>query len=825
MIKLFSELIDFWNQKEISYSIIHGIEEYPLRLGRDIDVFVRKDQIVDLPRFTADFILGKGFFFLVPTYPYDSSVCLIITDFGELEVDFMDRIYYRTSLLADFTSQSEKYKNIPFDRWGRFSKRSIISLLAGSKKDPLIYKKDLDQVKNQSIKFLGQKITELLLTIFSQNDTTEIKKKVNRIKYLLFFHSLRSPFTASSIFANSVKNQFLKYVVMSTPIVSFSGPDGIGKSTTINLFKEKKPRFVTEYIVKNWRPHILPRLGRFIGKPTTVEGIGEKNIIVPRNKHGQFQLLRVVYYWLDFVLGHYVRDKVNSSKLKLIVYDRSIYDTLINPERFGLKNGFLTKLLVRYSPKPDILFYLSDFAEKIYDRKPELSINEIKRQQKKWIELFLIKNKTIDLVVEINNTPDVIAEYIKFIYLRFWKQKFYPDQFYTDYLTSNYSNALINHEPVPLHKLHILKFKDGRTYFIPNQSYKIYKNSLSLYEAHSSRGKFYKKILLLLFPLKNQNLALKKEGSDTAKFYYFVNDLVKEMCDEQFGDGLNFAVSLGAPGPFQKPVVKVIGASGNVFCYIKIGVNSKTNNAVKNEVKWLNELVNLQDKGIEIPKIIFKKENKNHFFFAQSSFEKENGYKTKYELDKYLRYFQLLNQRNIKSEKFNNSQLSLLIASRISQVSQEYLKNTLSGYFNRICNELNDREIQFALNHGDFTPWNCRFRNDGLFLFDWEYADDIHPVSWDLIRFLVQTSLHIQNTNLLDTCKKFKSGGAYFIEVKKYISLFGSVDDDLINSIIGLYLFEQVLNACYFDIDNVKKLSENLSMLYLYFNLIDELNL
>lgn len=610
--------------------------------------------------------------------------------------------------------------------------------------------------------------------------------------------------------------------------MSLAGPDGIGKSTTINELQKNEANLgnlAKAIIVKNWRPHILPRLGRFVGKPKAVDGIGENNIILPRSKHGRLQVIRVVYYWIDFVLGHYLEDKINSSKLRLIIYDRSIYDSLINPERFGLKNGLLTKLLVRYSPKPDILFYLSDSADRIYARKPELSINEIKRQQKKWIELFLIKKNTIDLIVEINYSPEVIAEFIKYAYLRLWKQKFYPSQFYADYLMANYSSTQKYAKPDNSEKIFKLSFEDGRIYYIPTKNFKVYKTALSLYEAHSRKGQILKNILLLLFPFTKLLASRKENERNLTNHYSLIIALIQDLCFSTFGNIINWAISLGAPGPFQKPVVKAIGESGKVFCYIKIGINRKTIEAVKNEAKWLNELNYLINKGIEVPKIIFSQENDNNYFFAQSAYEEVNGYKTETKLIKYLRHFQTINQEKMKRGKFLYSQLGLLFTARINEITQEYLRNTLSHYFNRICTKINDNEIIFSINHGDFTPWNCRFLGEKIYLFDWEYCDDIHPVGWDMIRFLVQTSLHIDKINMLDLCKRFKIGGDYFVEVKKFMKGFGQDNDNLIISIIELYIFEQVLNTSYYDSNNIKKLSDNLTMLFIYCNLIDELNL
>lgn len=796
--------------------------------GSDIDILV--DNINDSKRNVYS-VFGH------PMYELSRSYLIsIFYDWGQ--IDLLDIIGWKG---IEIFEKKNIFKNIEKDGFGHYVPVFYMDALIAWSQSILWAKKYNDQytAKLRKALFLNKNEFDIFFihcfgkknlnrfNYFLINDKPEESYILaTRLRiYIIIKQFLRSPIKFIYQILHYYSKELFIRINRILPIIALAGPDGVGKSTIVDIIINKKSHFPKYILCNNWRPNLLPRLRRFIGKAEKTFANGEQNLIIPRSNPGRFQFIRILYYLVDFIFGHYYKDKFDAARLTLIIYDRSIYDTLINPERFGLKNGFLTKMLVRFSPKPDILFYLSDSADRIYARKPELRIDEIKRQQKKWIELFLIKTNKIDLVIEINNTPNVIAEYLKFTYLRLWKQKFSPQQFYEDYLTSNYTFVVKDNDPIKLFRIHILKFKDGRIYFIPTLSNKIFKTSLSLYEAHTTLGKFYKNILLLLFPVKKYPIVLKKDGSKIQKFYLFIKDLVQDICVKQFGDGLNYAVSLGAPGPFQKPVVKVLGRRGDVFCYIKIGINQKTIDAVKNEVKWLTELGYLLDKGIEVPRIIFTQENENRFLFAQSSFEEVNGFKTETDLAKYMRHFQTLNQEKIKTEKFLNSQLSLSFTARINDICQEYLKNTLSIYFNRICTKLNDSEIHFSLNHGDFTPWNSRFNGDKIYLFDWEYSDDIHPVGWDLIRFLVQTSFHIEKINLLDLCKRFKIGGEYFIEVKKYLSGFELHSDDLIVSIIELYFFEQVLNACYFDIDNVQKLSNNLAMLYLYCNLIDELNL
>ncbi len=53
-----------------------------------------------------------------------------------------------------------------------------------------------------------------------------------------------------------------------------------------------------------------------------------------------------------------------------------------------------------------------------------------------------------------------------------------------------------------------------------------------------------------------------------------------------------------------------------------------------------------------------------------------------------------------------------------------------------ICQSLlKDKSLPFGLAHRDFVPWNIYFANNGIFVFDWEYADEQCIPFWDIIHF------------------------------------------------------------------------------------------
>ena len=112
----------------------------------------------------------------------------------------------------------------------------------------------------------------------------------------------------------------------------------------------------------------------------------------------------MLYYLIDFLLGRMILIKLKYSNT-IIVADRFYYDYFYQ-DSFNNYPIFMKNLYKFLAPKPDLFVYLNANPEKIYKRKPELSVERIKLQQKR-IEKLL--NEKIffkkSLKVQTNENP------------------------------------------------------------------------------------------------------------------------------------------------------------------------------------------------------------------------------------------------------------------------------------------------------------------------------------------------------------------------------------------------------------------------------------
>ena len=191
-------------------------------------------------------------------------------------------------------------------------------------------------------------------------------------------------------------------------VLALAGPDGVGKSTTIDELKNLVSILFTSIEVRNWRPGWLPALGEIIGNTNQTEYVSD-SLIIPRNEAGSLQFIRQFYYFLDFTLGSKIKDRNNPSAMKLVIYDRSYYDIFVHPERFGFSLKSYTWYFEKFIPRYDAIVLLSDTAERIYARKKELDKETIQDQLYKWEKL--VKKGKINYVIRVDKPAKKIAKY------------------------------------------------------------------------------------------------------------------------------------------------------------------------------------------------------------------------------------------------------------------------------------------------------------------------------------------------------------------------------------------------------------------------------
>ena len=160
--------------------------------------------------------------------------------------------------------------------------------------------------------------------------------------------------------------------------VALLGSDGTGKTTLLSLLKPLLEPCFRKQILFHFRPMLLEKPSR--GVVTDPHG--------QPPRHPVACVLKVFYYYLDTLLGHFVKVLPAKVRSTLVLFDRNFWDLLVDQRRYRLKGTRpLAAFLARLLPSPDITLVLEGTPETIHLRKPELGVEELRRQRRELLDL------------------------------------------------------------------------------------------------------------------------------------------------------------------------------------------------------------------------------------------------------------------------------------------------------------------------------------------------------------------------------------------------------------------------------------------------------
>lgn len=197
-------------------------------------------------------------------------------------------------------------------------------------------------------------------------------------------------------------------------LIVVEGPDGTGKTTFINsLVVRIAESFVCEISkskIYHFRPEMFPNLGAAGEKAGIMKQ--DTNFTVPhRAKPAGFfsSLIRMTYYWIDYVIGVPFILRKNAQFDKITIFDRYIYDFLVDPYRTRIRLPYwIRRTYVHFVKQPKIVFVLDTDAETIYARKQELDKEEIERQLIEYCKLKTLGSHVH--ILDASKPPHQIAD-------------------------------------------------------------------------------------------------------------------------------------------------------------------------------------------------------------------------------------------------------------------------------------------------------------------------------------------------------------------------------------------------------------------------------
>jgi thymidylate kinase len=214
----------------------------------------------------------------------------------------------------------------------------------------------------------GNKIKQL---VYSTKENRGYRWLVNTVRY--FLDTCRS------------------FLGRSGCVITFSGVDGAGKSTVIEIIKQQIDKQVrTKVIVLRHRPSLLPILsvwtkGREVAEREAALSLPHTGV----NQNVLSSLIRFTYYYADYLIGQFAIYLKYVRRGYVVLYDRYYFDFINDAKRSNIQlSRKLTKACYRFLLQPDLNFFLYADPAVILNRKKELDAVTIKELTNNYLQLF-----------------------------------------------------------------------------------------------------------------------------------------------------------------------------------------------------------------------------------------------------------------------------------------------------------------------------------------------------------------------------------------------------------------------------------------------------
>jgi len=181
----------------------------------------------------------------------------------------------------------------------------------------------------------------------------------------------------------------------SPNLVTFSGIDGAGKSTQIDAFQTYLRSLGLRVATRSFWDHAvaLARLREFLSQRlfNGDKGIGSPGRpIIRRDKNVQAWYVtaaRLIFYFLDALRLRSRLAKVSAKRCDYVIFDRYIFDELANLPLHRWPIRLYARVILAFSPRPEVAYLLDADPEAARARKPEYPLNFLHHNRNAYLEL------------------------------------------------------------------------------------------------------------------------------------------------------------------------------------------------------------------------------------------------------------------------------------------------------------------------------------------------------------------------------------------------------------------------------------------------------
>lgn len=279
-----------------------------------------------------------------------------------------------------------------------------------------------------------------------------------------------------------------------------------------------------------------------------------------------------------------------------------------------------------------------------------------------------------------------------------------------------------------------------------------------------------------------------------------------------------YAIRQGSKGPYQKTSLIAVQKNGQPLFYAKVAAGAAADAMVDAESTTLQRLSLIDSLKSMVPqRLSFGKTPSGRAFFTTTvatTLKTNNRFESQHE-----NFLSTLGHATVQWGQYANSaepQFAESALKRLKHVLGDASHLELTSAVHEIMVEIGDLNLPTVLAHRDFAPWNIRWHQSGIFVFDWEYAADGANPLYDFFHF------HLMQRVLSRWCL-ITLTPAYILPLtalalKHLQQTFPEVDWSL--KIVKCLLLSYVVNLIFLYVDSGKKYDPAHPVLSEYYNFI-----
>lgn len=408
--------------KNTAYAVLRNYEGLPFRnKSRDIDILITRGQYESSKRDIVNIVIESNF--KIISFFESERICTFIC--GQVQENTIELVQF------DFFFHTSAYGVILLNAAEMLETREFDGNIYHVKKeyeflDKYLYLKYIGQsypekyVEIEKLMENSSELNDILMKNFGINNyltlknlsTHEFRKLVkDRNKKLFCIKHFQNQI---SFRFNYLKNTFSPKGIC----IGFTGPDGVGKTTVINLITSYLEAVYSKVNLYHFRPLILGNLSEVAHNAGLKKEVDRDYSRPHRGKKTNIvsSFFRLAYYSLDYVGGYYKEVRKKNQKRQLVVFDRYYTDIVCDSRRsrIYLNYKFLYWFGKLFIPSLDYNILLTAKSETILSRKRELDEEGIRLINSK-IDYLSDKKGYKKILNE--QTPEVaVAEILNYVF-------------------------------------------------------------------------------------------------------------------------------------------------------------------------------------------------------------------------------------------------------------------------------------------------------------------------------------------------------------------------------------------------------------------------